>query len=57
MRQDDAIYVTHDRSEAMTLGGRIAIMQRGATVKIGVRAEDVVVSGAHAARFEPAPSP
>ena len=29
------IYVTHDQSEAMTLGGRIAIMQRGAIVQIG----------------------
>jgi len=86
------IYVTHDQSEAMTLGGRIAIMQHGAivqigapldlyrqpvnafvgtflgsppmnlieesrngaTVQIGVRAEDVVVSGAPAAGFDPA---
>ena len=29
------IYVTHDQSEAMTLGGRIAMMQRGAIVQIG----------------------
>jgi multiple sugar transport system ATP-binding protein len=29
------IYVTHDQSEAMTLGGRIAVMQRGAIVQIG----------------------
>ena len=29
------IYVTHDQSEAMTLGSRIAIMQRGAIVQIG----------------------
>jgi multiple sugar transport system ATP-binding protein len=29
------IYVTHDQGEAMTLGGRIAIMQRGAIVQIG----------------------
>jgi ABC-type sugar transport system ATPase subunit len=29
------IYVTHDQSEAMTLGGRIAIMQRGSIVQIG----------------------
>ena len=29
------IYVTHDQSEAMTLGGRIAIMQRGVIVQIG----------------------
>jgi multiple sugar transport system ATP-binding protein len=86
------IYVTHDQSEAMTLGGRIAIMQRGAivqigapldlyrqpvnafvgtflgsppmnliessrngaTVKTGVRAEDVAVSGTPVAGFDPA---
>jgi multiple sugar transport system ATP-binding protein len=29
------IYVTHDQSEAMTLGGRIAVMQRGSIVQIG----------------------
>ena len=29
------IYVTHDQSEAMTLGGRIAVMQRGVVVQIG----------------------
>ena len=29
------IYVTHDQGEAMTLGGRIAIMQRGSIVQIG----------------------
>jgi ABC-type sugar transport system ATPase subunit len=29
------IYVTHDQSEAMTLGGRIAIMRRGSIVQIG----------------------
>ena len=29
------IYVTHDQGEAMTLGGRIAVMQRGAIVQIG----------------------
>jgi ABC-type sugar transport system ATPase subunit len=29
------IYVTHDQSEAMTLGGRVALMQRGAIVQIG----------------------
>src|SRR3954470_13806052 len=29
------IYVTHDQGEAMTLGSRIAIMQRGAIVQIG----------------------
>jgi multiple sugar transport system ATP-binding protein len=29
------IYVTHDQSEAMTLGGRVAIMQRGAVVQAG----------------------
>jgi multiple sugar transport system ATP-binding protein len=28
------IYVTHDQGEAMTLGGRIAVMQRGAIVEI-----------------------
>jgi multiple sugar transport system ATP-binding protein len=86
------IYVTHDQSEAMTLGGRIAIMQRGAIVqigapldlyrqpvnafvgtflgsppmnlieesrngamvKIGVRAEDVVVSRTPGTGFDPA---
>jgi ABC-type sugar transport system ATPase subunit len=29
------IYVTHDQGEAMTLGGRIAVMQRGRIVQIG----------------------
>ena len=29
------IYVTHDQGEAMTLGGRIAVMQGGAIVQIG----------------------
>jgi multiple sugar transport system ATP-binding protein len=29
------VYVTHDQGEAMTLGHRIAIMQRGAIVQIG----------------------
>jgi multiple sugar transport system ATP-binding protein len=29
------IYVTHDQSEAMTLGGRVAIMQRGTIVQAG----------------------
>src|SRR4051812_24897803 len=29
------IYVTHDQSEAMTLGGRIAVMQHGSIVQIG----------------------
>src|SRR5689334_18840326 len=29
------IYVTHDQAEAMTLGGRIAILQRGRVVQIG----------------------
>ena len=29
------IYVTHDQGEAMTLGGRVAVMQRGAIVQIG----------------------
>jgi multiple sugar transport system ATP-binding protein len=29
------IYVTHDQGEAMTLGGRIAVMQRGGVVQIG----------------------
>src|SRR4051794_69908 len=29
------IYVTHDQSEAMTLGARIAVMQRGTIVQIG----------------------
>ncbi len=30
------IYVTHDQGEAMTLGSRIAILQRGHVVQIGV---------------------
>ena len=29
------IYVTHDQGEAMTLGGRVAVMQCGAIVQIG----------------------
>jgi ABC-type sugar transport system ATPase subunit len=29
------IYVTHDQGEAMTLGSRIAVMQRGAIVQVG----------------------
>ena len=29
------LYVTHDQGEAMTLGGRIAVMQRGTIVQIG----------------------
>jgi ABC-type sugar transport system ATPase subunit len=29
------IYVTHDQGEAMTLGGRVAVMQRGSIVQIG----------------------
>jgi ABC-type sugar transport system ATPase subunit len=29
------IYVTHDQGEAMTLGGRVAIMQRGAVIQAG----------------------
>jgi multiple sugar transport system ATP-binding protein len=33
------IYVTHDQSEAMTLGSRIAIMQRGSIVQIGAPLE------------------
>jgi ABC-type sugar transport system ATPase subunit len=33
------IYVTHDQSEAMTLGGRIAIMQHGSIVQIGAPLE------------------
>jgi len=33
------IYVTHDQSEAMTLGGRVAIMQRGAVVQAGAPLE------------------
>jgi ABC-type sugar transport system ATPase subunit len=33
------IYVTHDQSEAMTLGGRIAIMRGGAIVQIGAPLE------------------
>jgi multiple sugar transport system ATP-binding protein len=33
------IYVTHDQGEAMTLGGRIAIMQHGSIVQIGAPLE------------------
>jgi ABC-type sugar transport system ATPase subunit len=33
------IYVTHDQGEAMTLGSRIAIMQRGAIVQTGAPLE------------------
>ena len=33
------IYVTHDQGEAMTLGSRIAIMQRGAIVQAGAPLE------------------
>jgi ABC-type sugar transport system ATPase subunit len=33
------IYVTHDQGEAMTLGGRIAIMQRGGIVQAGTPLE------------------
>jgi ABC-type sugar transport system ATPase subunit len=33
------IYVTHDQSEAMTLGGRIAIMRHGSIVQIGAPLE------------------
>src|SRR3954464_4133266 len=29
------IYVTHDQGEAMTLGGRIAVMRRGTIEQIG----------------------
>ena len=29
------VYVTHDQAEAMTLGGRIAILQHGAIVQVG----------------------
>ena len=39
------IYVTHDQSEAMTLGGRIAIMQRGAIVQIGAPLDLYRLSG------------
>ena len=33
------IYVTHDQGEAMTLGSRVAIMQRGAIVQAGAPLE------------------
>jgi multiple sugar transport system ATP-binding protein len=33
------IYVTHDQGEAMTLGGRVAIMQRGGIVQAGAPLE------------------
>jgi multiple sugar transport system ATP-binding protein len=33
------IYVTHDQGEAMTLGGRVAVMQHGAVVQIGAPLE------------------
>jgi len=33
------IYVTHDQGEAMTLGSRVAVMQRGAIVQIGAPLE------------------
>jgi ABC-type sugar transport system ATPase subunit len=33
------IYVTHDQSEAMTLGGRIAILQHGRIVQVGAPLE------------------
>ncbi len=33
------VYVTHDQAEAMTLAGRIAIMQHGAIVQIGAPLE------------------
>jgi multiple sugar transport system ATP-binding protein len=33
------VYVTHDQSEAMTLGGRIAILQHGAIVQVGAPLE------------------
>jgi ABC-type sugar transport system ATPase subunit len=33
------IYVTHDQAEAMTLAGRIAILQRGSLVQVGTPLE------------------
>ena len=33
------VYVTHDQSEAMTLGGRIAILQNGSIVQVGAPLE------------------
>jgi ABC-type sugar transport system ATPase subunit len=33
------VYVTHDQSEAMTLGGRIAILHTGAIVQVGAPLE------------------
>ena len=33
------IYVTHDQSEAMTLGGRIAVLQHGRIVQVGAPLE------------------
>src|SRR5918998_3590798 len=33
------VYVTHDQSEAMTLGGRIAVLQHGTIVQVGAPLE------------------
>ena len=33
------VYVTHDQSEAMTLGGRIAVLQHGSVVQVGAPLE------------------
>ena len=33
------VYVTHDQGEAMTLGGRIAILQNGSIVQVGAPLE------------------
>ncbi len=33
------VYVTHDQGEAMTLGGRIAVLQHGAVVQVGAPLE------------------
>ena len=35
------VYVTHDQAEAMTLGGRVAILQHGAIVQVGRAARAV----------------
>jgi multiple sugar transport system ATP-binding protein len=43
-----AIYVTHDRVEAMTLGDRVAVMQEGVVQQVG---EPLDVYNAPANRF------
>ena len=54
------IYVTHDQSEAMTLGGRIAIMQRGVDRADRRAARSVSPAGQHVRRHvsrQPADEP